>query len=216
MPHHICCCKLLLRPILNDEEKESEMAVEAPRVIFNGDEKDFWHRFVLGVLLTLDHCFATFSPHTPHGLHPPCSCLRLSSSLHSSCLLLSLISHLSFFTHQASYVVIILSWFLCTFDFIVKSNIWFNYKLLSKQHMHDVPIVRASYIVISINNLWFFARTEHRVTWNIKHASQQGVHMCVLLFFWEVVTYLIPLSYRATCDHVKLTHYTHSSVFLLL
>lgn len=87
MPHHICCCKLLLRPILNDEEKESEMAVEAPRVIFNGDEKDFWHRFVLGVLLTLDHCFATFSPHTPHGLHPPCSCLRLSSSLHSSCLL---------------------------------------------------------------------------------------------------------------------------------
>lgn len=67
MPRHICCCKLLLRPILNDEEKETEMRVEVPWVIFNGDEKDFWHQFVLGVLLTLDHCFATFFP---HGLHP--------------------------------------------------------------------------------------------------------------------------------------------------
>lgn len=30
MPRHVCCCKLLLRPILDDEEKGSAVAARAP------------------------------------------------------------------------------------------------------------------------------------------------------------------------------------------
>lgn len=88
MPRHVCCCKLLLRPILDVEEKRGRgggrSAAVSPWVFFNGEEGDFWHQFVL---FTLDHsflpllpflsCFLTFFSFIYHfipslpPLHPP-------------------------------------------------------------------------------------------------------------------------------------------------
>ena len=39
MPHHICCCKLLLRPILDDEEKGTEMGARVLQVLFLMEER---------------------------------------------------------------------------------------------------------------------------------------------------------------------------------
>ena len=39
MPRHICCCKLLLRPILDDEEKGTELEARVLLVFFNVGER---------------------------------------------------------------------------------------------------------------------------------------------------------------------------------
>lgn len=82
MPRHICCYKLLLKPLLDDMKKGTEMGAKVslfcPGSFLMEEKKegDFWHRFVLGVLLTLNHCF----PPRRSSLPSPTPCSTLPSS----------------------------------------------------------------------------------------------------------------------------------------
>lgn len=55
MPRHVCCCKLLLRPILDDEVKGAGVVAGVPWLcpgsFLMRKKKDFWQQLVCGVFL---------------------------------------------------------------------------------------------------------------------------------------------------------------------